>query len=123
MERANTVITEITEDFEDVRDEISLKQEYSDESEECTTEDSEFDYSDNDGEFIRVDDIGNSAERIVDVLGGIFVTSDGSTLADVLNRISETLEKHVAAVEAQTSILEKQSKVLFKLAKVLESKH
>jgi len=84
--------------------------------------DDEFEY-DSEADFIRVDDIGNSVERVVDVLGGIFVSSDGSTLADVLSRISDTLDKHVAAVEAQTAILEKQSKVLFKLAKVIEAKN
>ena len=84
--------------------------------------DDEFGY-DSDADFIRVDDIGNSVERVVDVLGGIFVAADGSTLADVLARISDTLDRHVAAVEAQTAILEKQSKVLFKLAKVIEAKN
>jgi hypothetical protein len=90
-----------------------------------TTDDEEYDSDEeygSDEDFIRVDDIGNPVERVVDVLGSIFITSDGSTLADVLYRINDTLEKHVAAVEAQTAILEKQSKVLFKLAKVIESK-
>ena len=90
-----------------------------------TTDDEEYDSDEeygSDEDFIRVDDIGNPVERVVDVLGSIFITSDGSTLADMLSRINDTLEKHVAAVEAQTAILEKQSKVLFKLAKVIESK-
>jgi hypothetical protein len=84
-------------------------------------DDDEFEFDDEDGDFIRIDDLGNSVERVVDVLGGIFVSSEGSTVADILNKISESLDRHVAAVEAQTAILEKQSKVLFKLAKVLEN--
>ncbi|AGE49249.1 hypothetical protein ATCVBr0604L_677L [Acanthocystis turfacea Chlorella virus Br0604L] len=87
---------------------------------DAVSSDDEYEYND---DFIRVDDIGNSVERVVDVLGGIFVASDGATLADVLSRISDTLDRHVAAVEAQTAILEKQSKVLFKLAKVIEAKN
>ncbi|ABT14289.1 hypothetical protein MT325_M735L [Paramecium bursaria chlorella virus MT325] len=83
--------------------------------------DEEFDFDEEDGgDFIRVDDIGNSVERVVDVLGGIFVSSEGSTMADILTKISETLDRHVLAIEAQTAILEKQSKVLFRLSKALE---
>ncbi|AGE55740.1 hypothetical protein ATCVMN08101_729L [Acanthocystis turfacea Chlorella virus MN0810.1] len=88
-------------------------------SEDVSTGD-EYEYNE---DFIRVDDIGNSVERVVDVLGGLFVSSDGATLADVLSKVSETLDRQVAAVEAQTAILEKQSKVLFKLAKVIEAKN
>lgn len=90
-----------------------------DESDVVSTGD-EYEYNE---DFIRVDDIGNSVERVVDVLGGIFISSDGATLADVLSKMSETLDRQVAAVEAQTAILEKQSKVLFKLAKVIEAKN
>jgi len=120
-------------DFVAVEDIIEIIPGVSDESEDMdvsetengsdiVSTDEEFEYG-SDADFIRVDDIGNSVERVVDVLGGIFVSSDGSTIADVLSRISDTLDKHVAALEAQTAILEKQSKVLFKLAKVIESKN
>lgn len=90
-------------------------------SEEESDEDEEFDFDEeNGGDFIHVDDIGNSVERVVDVLGGIFVSSEGSTMADILAKISDTLDRHVLAIEAQTAILEKQSKVLFRLSKALE---
>jgi hypothetical protein len=88
---------------------------------ETTEEDDEdeFEFDDEEGDFIRVDDLGNSVERVVDVLGGIFVSSEGSTVADLFAKVIETLEKHVAAVEAQTVILEKQTDVLAKMSKVL----
>ena len=95
-------------------------EEYVSEEESLDSNSEEFDFDEEDGDFIRVDDIGNSVERVVDVLGGIFVSSEGSTMADILSKISETLERHVLAIEAQTVILEKQSKVLFRLSKTFE---
>lgn len=105
--------------IDDLMDDISLA-DRNEESEE--TEGSEFEYDENDENFIHVDDIGSGVERIVDVLGGIFVNGDGNTISDILTKISDTLEKHVAAVEAHTATVEKQNKVLFKLSKVLENK-
>jgi len=108
----------------DIIEEIVPVEEFSSEDRDDESHsDDEFDFDDESGEFIRVDDLGNSVERVVDVLGGIFVSSEGSTIADILTRIADSLEKHTQAVEAQTAILEKQSKVLFKLAKVLEQKN
>jgi hypothetical protein len=106
---------------DDIIEEIPEK-EYEEESheEESQEEDDEFDFDDEEGDFIRIDDLGNSVERVVDVLGGIFVSSEGSTMADLLARISDTLERHVLAIEAQTAVLEKQSKVLFRLSKSIE---
>jgi nucleoside-diphosphate-sugar epimerase len=103
--------------IDDLMDDISLV-DRNEESEE--TEGSEFEYDENDENFIHVDDIGSGVERIVDVLGGIFVNGDGNTISDILTKISDTLDKHVAAVEAHTATVEKQNKVLFKLSKVLE---
>ena len=61
-------------------------------------------------EFINEDD---GIERVVDALGGLFVSSEGNTITDVLAKISDTLDRQVEA-------LEKQNKVLFRLAKVIE---
>ena len=109
--------------IDDLLDEISLvdKNEGSEETEE--TEGSEFEYDENEDNFIHVDDIGSGVERIVDVLGGIFVNGDGNTISDILTKISDTLDKHVAAVEAHTATVEKQNKVLFTLSKVLEENY
>jgi hypothetical protein len=115
-----TEVADIIDVIPDAGDEGDVSE--TEDGSDIVSTDDEFEY-DSEADFIRVDDIGNSVERVVDVLGGIFVSSDGSTLADVLSRISDTLDKHVAAVEAQTAILEKQAKVLFKLAKVIESKN
>ena len=111
----NDLIEEITP-VKDIDEYVSEEESLGDDS-----NDEEFDFDEEDGgDFIRVDDIGNSVERVVDVLGGIFVSSEGSTMADILSKISETLDRHVLAIEAQTAILEKQSKVLFCLSKALE---
>ena len=115
-----TEVADIIDVIPDAGDEGDVSE--TEDGSDIVSTDDEFEY-DSEADFIRVDDIGNSVERVVDVLGGIFVSSDGSTLADVLSRISDTLDKHVVAVEAQTAILEKQAKVLFKLAKVIESKN
>jgi len=110
----NDLIEEITP-AQDVEEYVSEE-----ESLDNDSNSEEFDFDEEDGDFIRVDDIGNSVERVVDVLGGIFVSSEGSTMADILSKISETLDRHVLAIEAQTAILEKQSKVLFRLCKSFE---
>jgi len=64
-------------------------------------EDEEFDHED------------NGVEQIVDALGGLFVSSEGNTITDVLAKISDTLDRQVDA-------LNHQNKVLYKLAKVIE---
>jgi len=80
--------------------------------------DSEFEYDEDDDEaFMHV---GNEIERIVDALGGLFVSSEGQTVADVLAKMSDTLDKHAEILEKQNEIIEKQNKVLFRLAKVIE---
>ena len=73
----------------------------------------EEDFDDDDDAYIQVDDIGHSVERIVDVLGGIFVNAEGSTITDILTRIAENIEKH-------NEIIDKNNKVLYKLSKVIE---
>ena len=69
--------------------------------------------SQDDDNYIQVDDIGHSVERIVDVLGGIFVNADGSTISDILTRMNENIEKY-------NEIAEKNNKILYRLSKVLE---
>jgi hypothetical protein len=80
---------------------------------------SEFDFDD-EHQFINVDGDNMDAERIVDAMGGLFVSSDGQTIVDILAKMSETLDKHAEALDKQNEILEKQNKVLFRLAKVIE---
>ncbi|ABT15218.1 hypothetical protein NY2A_B819L [Paramecium bursaria Chlorella virus NY2A] len=78
--------------------------------------DSDIDYQEDDSQednYIQVDNIGDDVERIVDVLGGIFVNSDGSTISDIFTRMSEHIEKH-------NELVEKNNKVLYRLSKVLE---
>ena len=81
---------------------------------------SEFDFDEDDGPFIHVDGDGGEVERIVDALGGLFVSSDGQTVADIFAKISETLEKHAEALEKQNDIMGQQNKVLYRLAKMIE---
>jgi predicted RNase H-like HicB family nuclease len=80
---------------------------------------SEFDF-DEDEQFIHVDGDNGDIERIVDALGGLFVSSEGQTITDIFAKMSETLDKHTEALEKQNDILDKQNKVLFRLAKVIE---
>lgn len=80
---------------------------------------SEFDFDEDDDQFIHTGD-NVDIERVVDALGGLFVSSDGHTITDIIARMSETLDKHAEALEKQNDILEKQNKVLFRLAKVIE---
>jgi uncharacterized membrane protein len=112
---------------QDIIEEIpSVKQELDDEHREVTFIDldiedfseDEFDSqedtdSQDDDNYIQVDDVGHSVERIVDVLGGIFVNGEGSTISDILTRMSENIEKH-------NEIAEKNNKILYRLSKVLE---
>jgi predicted RNase H-like HicB family nuclease len=90
-------------------------------SEDTETESgSEFDFDEDDEQFIHVDGDNDNVERIVDALGGLFVSSDGQTVADIYAKMAETLDKHTEALEKQNDILDKQNKVLFRLAKVIE---
>jgi predicted RNase H-like HicB family nuclease len=95
-----------------------------DKSEDIDTETesgSEFDFDEDDEQFIHTEgDDGGDIERIVDALGGLFVSSDGQTVADIYAKMAETLDKHTEALEKQNDILDKQNKVLFRLAKVIE---
>ena len=90
------------------------------ESESESESGSEFDFDEDDEQFIHTDGDNNDIERIVDALGGLFVSSDGQTVADIYAKMSETLDKHTEALEKQNEILDKQNKVLFRLAKVIE---
>ena len=80
---------------------------------------SEFDF-DEDEHIIHVDGDNGDVERIVDALGGLFVSSDGQTITDIFAKMAETMDKHSEALDKQNEILEKQNKVLFRLAKVIE---
>lgn len=92
-----------------------------DKSEDTETESgSEFDFDEDDEQFINVDGDNNDIERIVDALGGLFVSSDGQTVADIYAKMSETLDKHTEALEKQNDILDKQNKILFRLSKLIE---
>jgi len=81
---------------------------------------SEFDFDEDDEQFIHAEGDDGDVERIVDALGGLFVSSDGQTVADIFAKISETLDKHTEALDKQNDILDKQNKVLFRLAKMIE---
>lgn len=89
-------------------------------SEDIETESgsSEFDF-DNDEEFLNVGD-NVDIERVVDALGGLFVSSNGHTITDIIAKMSETLDKHTEALEKQNDIFEKNNKILFRLSKILE---
>jgi len=78
---------------------------------------SEFDF-DEDEQYVNGDN--GDIERIVDALGGLFVSSEGQTITDIFAKMSETLDKHTEALEKQNDILDKQNKVLFRLAKMIE---
>jgi len=86
------------------------------ETETETESGSEFDF-DNDEEFIHT---GGDIERVVDALGGLFVSSEGHTITDIIAKMSETLDKHAEALEKQNDILDKQNKILFRLSKLIE---
>lgn len=101
-----------------VEDIIEIIPEKSEDSETESNSGSEFEF-DEDEEFIHAGE-DTSVERIVDALGGLFVSSDGQTITDILAKMSETLEKHTEALDKQNDILDKQNKVLFRLAKVIE---
>jgi hypothetical protein len=79
-------------------------------SEDAETDSIEFDLDEEDEHLISMND---DIERITDALGGLFVSLDGRTIADILAKMSEALDK-------QNDILDKQNKVLFRLAKVIE---
>lgn len=113
---------------QDIIEEIPVKKESHNEQEEITFIDlnledfteSDIDSQEDDTEsqddvdnYIQVDNIGDGVERIVDVLGGIFVNSEGSTVSDILTRMNENIEKH-------NELFEKNNKVLYRLSKVLE---
>ena len=97
-------------------------------SEDTETESgSEFDFDEDDEQFIHTEGDGGDIERIVDALGGLFVSSDGQTVADIYTKMAETLEKQNDIFEKQNEIfekqnetLEKQNKVLYRLAKMIE---
>jgi len=114
---------------QDIIEEISVKKESDNDHQEEITFidldledfsesdiDSQDDDTDSQGDvdnYIQVDNIGDGVERIVDVLGGIFVNSEGSTVSDILTRMNENIEKH-------NELFEKNNKVLYRLSKVLE---
>lgn len=90
------------------------------ETEGETESGSDFDFDEDDDQFANVGGDNVDIERIVDALGGLFVSSDGHTITDIIAKMSETLDKHAEALEKQNDILDKQNKVLFRLAKVIE---
>jgi hypothetical protein len=103
---------------EDIIEIIPDKSEY---IETETESGSEFDFDEDDEQFTHVDGgEGGDVERIVDALGGLFVSSDGNTITDIFAKMSETLKKHAETLEKQNEILEKQNKVLYRLAKIVE---
>ena len=102
-----------------VEDIIEIIPEKNEDIETETESGSEFDF-DNDEEFIHTGGDNGDIERIVDALGGLFVSSEGQTITDIIAKMSETLDKHAEALEKQNDILDKQNKVLFRLAKVIE---
>jgi predicted RNase H-like HicB family nuclease len=103
-----------------VEDIIEIIPEKSEDIETETESGSEFDFDEDDERFIHVDGDSGDIERIVDALGGLFVSSEGQTVADIYAKMAETLEKHTETLEKQNEILDKQNKVLFRLAKVIE---
>ena len=100
-----------------VEDIIEIIPEKSEDIETETESGSEFDF---DEQFIHAEGDGGDIERIVDALGGLFVSSEGQTVADIFAKISETLDKHTEALDKQNDILDKQNKVLYRLAKMIE---
>ena len=102
-----------------IEDIIEIIPEKSGDIETETESGSEFDFDEDDDQFIHTGD-NVDIERVVDALGGLFVSSDGHTITDIIARMSETLDKHAEALEKQNDILDKQNKVLFRLAKVIE---
>ena len=96
-----------------VDDIIEIIPEQSEDIETETESGSEFDFDGDDEQFINVDGDNNDIERIVDALGGLFVSSDGHTVADIYAKMADTLEK-------QNDILDKNNKILFRLSKILE---
>jgi predicted RNase H-like HicB family nuclease len=103
-----------------VEDIIEIIPDKSEDTETETESGSEFDFDEDDEQFIHADGDNNDIERIVDALGGLFVSSEGQTVADIYAKMAETLDKHTEALEKQNDILDKQNKVLFRLAKVIE---
>lgn len=103
-----------------VEDIIEIIPEKSEDIETESESGSEFEFDEDDEQFINVDGDNGDIERIVDALGGLFVSSDGQTVADIYAKMAETLDKHTEALDKQNEILDKQNKVLFRLAKVIE---
>ena len=103
-----------------VEDIIEIIPEKSEDIETESESGSEFEFDEDDEQFINVDGDNSDIERIVDALGGLFVSSDGQTVADIYAKMAETLDKHTEALDKQNEILDKQNKVLFRLAKVIE---
>ena len=107
-----------------VEDIIEIIPEKSEDIETDSDSGSEFDF-DEDEQFINEggDNEGgdnSDIERIVDALGGLFVSADGQTVADIYAKMSDTMDKHTEALEKQNDILDKQNKVLYRLAKMIE---
>lgn len=103
-----------------VEDIIEIIPDKSEDIETETESGSEFDFDEDDEQFIHAEGDGGDIERIVDALGGLFVSSEGQTVADIFAKISETLDKHTEALDKQNDILDKQNKVLYRLAKMIE---
>ena len=102
-----------------VEDIIEIIPEKSEDIETETDSGSEFDF-DEDEQFINEGGDNSDIERIVDALGGLFVSADGQTVADIYAKMSDTMDKHTEALEKQNDILDKQNKVLYRLAKMIE---
>ena len=103
-----------------VEDIIEIIPEKSEDIETETESGSEFDFDEDDEHFIHAEGDGGDIERIVDALGGLFVSSEGQTVADIYAKMAATLDKHTEALEKQNDILDKQNKVLYRLAKMIE---
>ena len=80
---------------------------------------SDYDFDPEDEHFVHEDEY--DIERVIDALGGIFVSTEGGeTITDVLVKISDTLKNHEEIMKAHVEAIDKQNKVLFRLAKVIE---
>ena len=93
------VIEDIIEEIPNVAEEQSEEEgEFSFAEMEYDSEGTEVseagDEIDEDG-FIHIGDTSaGDIERIVDVLGGIFVNADGETVCDVLTNLNENIDRH-----------------------------
>jgi hypothetical protein len=109
-------------EVEDIIEEIPAKNEEGhfsfvehEENDDDSSSQEEFDEDDEDEDdgYIHVDDTSFDVERIIDVIGGVFVNSEGETITDTLTNINDNLTK-------TNKILYKISQSISELHKYLE---